>query len=117
MTSEIICIDDVFSDKVMKIYKKYGVSIPKLNSVYSPRKIIRHTNGEIGVLLEGLVNPEIPLDEMGIQWFKMEPTWNLRKRFRTLDDKEITEEMVKEWKLEEKGLLELIKLKEDGKDL
>lgn len=80
---EIICVNDSFPGPVLAMYAELGVQIPKQDQMYSVRMVKRHTNGETGVLLNEIKNPEVPVAHpvLGEVWF--EPTFNIN-RFRTL---------------------------------
>ncbi|WP_128547597.1 hypothetical protein [Larkinella soli] len=80
---EIICVNDNFPAPVLAFYAEFGVQIPKHEQMYTVRQVKRHTNGETGVLLNEIQNPEVPVKHpvLGEVWF--EPTFNIN-RFRTL---------------------------------
>lgn len=88
---DIICIDDKFPAEVLEFYKIHGVVTPKKDSIYTIRDKIRHFTGDVGLLLDQIINPPVPVQTaFGI--INREVTWNI-KRFTTLDGKKITEEI------------------------
>ena len=58
---DILCINDKFSTDVLEFYKVHKVVTPKKDSFYVIRNTIRHTTGEIGILLEEMINPKVPV--------------------------------------------------------
>lgn len=80
---EVICTNDSFPAPVLAFYAEFGVKTPKQDQLYSVRQVKRHTNGETGLLLNELPNPEVPVRHpvLGEVWF--EPTFNVT-RFATL---------------------------------
>jgi hypothetical protein len=80
---DIICTNDKFAPEVLAIYAKFGVVIPKKDTIYTVRQVKKHTTGDTGLLLNELVNPDVPVKHpiMGEVWF--EPTFNIN-RFATL---------------------------------
>lgn len=80
---EIICVNDSFPAPVLAFYAEFGVQTPKEDQLYTVRMVKRHTNGETGVLLGEIQNPDVPVAHpvLGEVWF--EPTFNIN-RFRTL---------------------------------
>lgn len=85
---EVICINDIFPTEVLEIYNHFGVKTPKDGTIYNIRDMVKHTNGLIGVLLEEIVNPEIPYSHPILGTLNKEPTFNV-DRFRTLLNNEI----------------------------
>lgn len=80
---EIICINNKFTQDVLEFYAKYGVRIPEENKIYSLRSKQRHSNGLIGVTLEEIINPKVPIESSLLPDAKIEPTFN-SKRFTDL---------------------------------
>lgn len=116
MSDQILCIDDKFPSEFVELYKKYGVVTPKEGKLYSIRKIIKTLKGT-GILLNELINPEVPIiHPIGKTTGVAEPSWNL-KRFVNLDQSEITEEQALELKRNSKKELVKIKIKEHEKTL
>jgi len=81
----------------LAFYKKYKVKTPIKNNIYNIRTISRNSNGDLEVLLEEIINVDVPIKHpiLGISW--KEVAWDL-KRFRTLSQEVITEEMIQELK-------------------
>lgn len=95
MTDSVLCCDDKFPPEFIELYKKYGVVTPKEGKLYTFRKIIKTLNGT-GVLLNELLNPDVPIiHPMGKTTGTAEPSWSI-KRFVNLDQSEITEKEVRE---------------------
>ncbi|MBC8156107.1 MAG: hypothetical protein H7Z72_24730 [Bacteroidetes bacterium] len=90
---EIICVNDSFPAPVLAFYAEFGVKTPKQDELYSVRSSKRHTNGETGVLLNEIQNPDVPVAHpvLGQVWF--EPTFNIN-RFRTLLGEPVRQEEV-----------------------
>jgi hypothetical protein len=83
MKSEIICVNAEFTLDQLTFWKKYGVVTPELNKMYSIRDVIVHIdNAGTGVLLEEIVNPNVPV-ETSFGVIEREVSWNLN-RFRDL---------------------------------
>lgn len=94
---ELIYINDTYSPMVLEFYKKYGIVRPTLNSIYQIRELIKPSGKEgYGVLLEGLLNPQVPVFHPIMQTKVMvEPSFNLN-RFTDLQGNSITREMIQE---------------------
>lgn len=90
---EIICVNDQFPAPVLAFYAEFGVQTPKQDQLYSVRSSKRHTNGETGVLLSEIQNPDVPVAHpvLGQVWF--EPTFNIN-RFRTLLGEPVRQEEI-----------------------
>lgn len=83
MGFEIICINAEFTSEQLEIWKQFGVVHPEKDKLYTIRSIINHSGGEgIGVLLEEIVNPPVPVNN-GIIEFMRETTFSIL-RFRDL---------------------------------
>lgn len=91
---DVICINGTFQQEQLDFYKKHGVLTPIKDKLYTIRRKVWN-RGKLGVYLEELVNPEIPIQSIisssGVKF--MEPNWNI-DRFRTLQGDVITEEML-----------------------
>ena len=94
--NDVICIDGGFSSKQLQFWALHGVKYPEQEKMYSIREVVKHTNGETGILLEEIVNPLVPVKHLILGVINREPTFNL-KRFRTLDGKQISKEMLQEF--------------------
>ena len=79
--NDIICINNTFKPEIEEFYQKFGVVKPSLDKIYQIRQV-RHDVGKTGFLLEGLNNPNVPID-IGYKVIQIEPSWNI-DRFRTL---------------------------------
>lgn len=91
---EIICTNGKFSADILEFYKIHGVSVPVEDSLYNIRKVVRNSNGQIGLLLEEIINPEIPIKHAILGIGKMEPNFNVN-RFSHLNGLIITNEELK----------------------
>lgn len=92
---EVICINGTFSQDFLLYYKEHGVEVPRENLIYSIREVVNHTNGQTGVRLDQIKNPEIPDFHTILGNILIEPTFNI-KRFAKLNGGEITKEEIKE---------------------
>ncbi len=92
---EVICINDQFPAAALAVYAEFGVRIPKRDQLYTIRLVKKHTNGQTGVLLNEIVNPDLPVKHpvLGEVWF--EPTFNIN-RFATLLGQPVREEELTE---------------------
>ena len=95
---EAICINGSFPGEYLAFYAQNGVKTPNQDSIYNFRSVSRNSQGRYEVLLEEIINPEVPIKHpiLGVSY--KEPAWDLN-RFRTLSGDTITEEMVKEIKV------------------
>lgn len=96
---ELICIDGKFSAYHLDFYSKHGVSIPSEGKFYTPRNINRNSNGEWEILLNEIINPEIPIKHPILGVAYKEPAWRL-SRFAKIDGSEISAEEIREMKKE-----------------
>lgn len=92
---EIICIDGHFSSEQLDFYNVHGVIVPKKDDLYNIRDVIKNSDGSVGLLLEELINPLIPIRHKILGISKMEPNWNIN-RFRKLSGEDVLYEEVKE---------------------
>lgn len=76
---DIICINNKFTQDVLQFYAKYGVQIPEQDKIYTLRSKHRHSNGGIGVTLEEIVNPFVPIESSLLPDAKIEPTFNANR--------------------------------------
>jgi hypothetical protein len=78
--NDVICINDTFSDEWLSWALENNVKHPIKDKVYKLRGVKRHTNGETGIYLDEIRNPQVP--QMG-GVFNLEPSFN-KNRFTTL---------------------------------
>ena len=90
---EVLCIDDFFTSDTLEFYQRFGVIPPVKGTIYSIRDVINHITGETGLLLNEIINPEVPINS-SIGIIHREPTWHIR-RFRTLLGLELKKEDIK----------------------
>jgi hypothetical protein len=95
---EAICINGSFPGEYLAFYAQNGVKTPNQDSIYNFRSVSRNSQGRYEVLLEEIINPEVPIKHPILGVSHKEPAWDLN-RFRTLSGDTITEEMVKEIKV------------------
>ncbi len=107
MNKEIICIDSSFAPDVIEFYNRHGIVTPLTDVLYSVRGINKGSGGKWEVLLQEIVNKEVPIKHFGGVQMK-EPAWDLLRRFRNLDGTDITIAEIKELIEEEKGVLERV---------
>lgn len=91
---DVICINGTFRPDNLEFYRKHGVLTPIKDKIYTIRRKLWN-GGKLGVYLNELKNPEIPIQSIiSDKGYKMmEPNWNI-DRFRTLQGEVITEEML-----------------------
>lgn len=89
---ELICINDIFPQEWEVYFKKYGITKPIQDSIYSIRQYINFMLGEKGILLCEIVNPETPRisPTTGIEGMS-EQAWAI-SRFTDLMGKPLTKE-------------------------
>ena len=92
---EIICVNASFSEGNLDFFEKFGVKIPEKNKMYNIREVIKLVNGKTGILLEELVNPEVPIKHPILGFALKEPNWDLL-RFRKLSGDTISKEEIRE---------------------
>lgn len=81
---DVLCVNGKFSVDFIEFYKKYGVIVPIQDSIYTIRDVIINFDKGVGLLLEELVNPKVPIFHPLLQeWIEMEPNWDIN-RFATL---------------------------------
>lgn len=99
MDDEIICTDGSFPPDYVEFYRMHNVVTPIQEKLYHIREVVIHTMGanagQVGILLEELVNPPVPIEIAPLGKSKREPTWNI-KRFAHLNGSILTAEEVKE---------------------
>lgn len=91
----VICINDQFPPDYRKFYEIHGVVTPYLDAIYTIRDVV-HTRWGVGLHLEELKNPLVPLFGEGEDAMKAEPNWNI-SRFANLDKSEISKEQLYEF--------------------
>lgn len=94
---EAICINGSFPTDYLQFYSQFNVKTPNKDSIYNFRSVSKNSQGKYEVLLEEIINPEVPIKHPILGVSKKEPAWDIN-RFRTLSGDNITEEMIKEFK-------------------
>jgi hypothetical protein len=98
---EIICVNGVFSPQQMELFSRYGVVVPVEDSIYTIRDVIKPSGKEgVGILLEEIVNPKIPLAHPIMDTVTHhEPNWAIH-RFSTLSGEPLSREDIERIKQE-----------------
>ena len=100
--SELICVNGDFPLDAKVFYLKHGVKTPKEGELYTVREIINHATKpgdghKIGILLQEIRNPKVPVDNPILGSVASEPSWS-SKRFSHLNGYVINErELIKEY--------------------
>ena len=107
---DVICTNDKFSDMWELYFSKYGIQKPVEGKLYTIRKVVKHTQGGNGLLLNGIINGEFPkisflTGEKGIG----ETDFSV-SRFAHLNGTPLTEEEVRELARNEKKEKEFVKI-------
>lgn len=93
---EYICVNASFDRETLAFYAQFKVSTPVEDKMYNFREVRRHSNGQVGVLLEEIKNPNVPYTHPILGVTEGEPTFNIN-RFRTLSGDVLNaEELLKE---------------------
>ena len=92
---DLICINDIYPLETLKFWEEYGVNYPIKDKIYSLRTSQRHTNGRIGIRVNEIINPAIPVKHPILTQITVEPTFNI-SRFATLTGEILTKEMVEQ---------------------
>jgi len=92
---DLICINDTYSSDTLEVWAKNGVWYPWKDRMYSLRNSQRHTNGKIGIRVNEIINPAIPVKHNILTQIIVEPTFNI-SRFALLTGETLTKEMVKQ---------------------
>ena len=92
---DLICRNDTYSPDTLEFWAKNGVNYPIKDKLYSLRNSQRHTNGKIGIRVNEIINPAIPVKHPILTQITVEPTFNI-SRFATLTGETLTKEMVEQ---------------------
>jgi hypothetical protein len=79
---DVICINGHFSYEVLVFYKQYGVQVPIQDKIYYIRGV-EHVRGKVGIFLEEIKNPDVPIQSVLSGIIYKEPSFN-SSRFTTL---------------------------------
>jgi hypothetical protein len=96
---EAICINGSFPGEYLAFYAQNGVKTPNQDSIYNFRSVSRNSQGRYEVLLEEIINPEVPIKHPILGVSHKEPAWKI-SRFRLIDGTEITTDMMNVWQKE-----------------
>lgn len=91
---EVICVNGKFPSDYLDFYAKHGVSTPIQDKIYTIRSVSRNSEGNYEVLLEELINPQVPIKHKILGIALKEPAWKI-DRFRTLNMEQINTEELK----------------------
>ena len=117
MTQDLICTNDIFAPDVLAFYEIHGIVTPIQDVMYSARKISKNSEGKWEILLNEIVNKEVPIKHPIMGTAMKEPAWDLKKRFANIDQREITEEEINEFKKNKHKELVIVPLKEKEEKL
>jgi hypothetical protein len=92
---DLICINDIYLLETLKFWEEYGVNYPIKDKIYSLRTSQRHTNGRIGIRVNEIINPTIPIKHSVLTQIIIEPTFNIN-RFALLSGEILTKEIIEQ---------------------
>jgi hypothetical protein len=92
---DLICTNDTYSPDTLEFWAKRGVNYPIKDKIYSLRNSQRHTNGKIGIRVNEIINPAIPVKHSILTQITVEPTFNI-SRFALLSGETLTKEMIEQ---------------------
>lgn len=90
---EVVCIDDVYSADTLAFWALHGVQHPRKDGLYNVAEVVRHTTGDIGVRLEEIQNPLVPIMHPILGKQMLNVSFSI-KRFRTLIGDSISKEEI-----------------------
>lgn len=94
--TDIICINDNYTQEWLDYFKQNGISYPTQDKLYTIRRIVQNTKGEKGLLLNEIVNPEVTKISP-LTGFKGNTEQNFAiSRFTNLDGTPVLYEQIKE---------------------
>jgi hypothetical protein len=93
---EVICINDKYPAETLDFWTVFGVSHPIIDKMYTIRESLRHFDGSIGVRVEEIVNPTVPIKHPVLGTIEYEPTFALN-RFAKLNGDLLQKEDVEEF--------------------
>lgn len=98
---ELLCKNGKFSEEQMIVFNKYNIKLPKEGYIYELLRVVKYPRiGKTGLIVAPLQNQFIEGEIAGIKG-KNEVSFD-KERFTTLMNDEITEEMLKQFKEEQK---------------
>lgn len=89
---KVKCINDTFSSVVLGFYQKHGVITPKKDTWYHIRQV-ENVRGKVGVFLEEIVNPKVPVKSILSGSFMKEPSWDINRFVNLLNQPILVEEL------------------------
>lgn len=101
MSLQMLCVNGKFKPDQLAFYDQHGIVTPQEDNLYTARSISKNSNGDWEVLLNEIVNKEVPIVHKILGVTYKEPAWAL-KRFANLLGNTITVEEIKEFKEQDK---------------
>lgn len=95
--SDVICINDTYSQAQLDFWRHRGVKFPIKDKIYTIREIVRHTNQEIGIRVQEINNPRILVKHSVLNKVTIEPSFKI-SRFTTLSGKPVKQEELEDVK-------------------
>lgn len=91
---DIICKNANFTAEQLAFYNEHGIVTPQKDNLYTIRSFTRNSNGDYEILLNEIINKEVPIKHkiLGISY--KEPAWK-STRFAKLNGDVITKEEIK----------------------
>ena len=113
---ELICVDDKFEGKVLEVFNKWNIKLPKEGQIVELLRVVKYSRiSKVGLIVSPLQGQFIPGEIMG-QSGEVEVSFD-KKRFTTLLHQELTTEMLNEFKKQEKFEKVLVKpIKKDNNE-
>lgn len=91
----VICTNDTYPSQILEKWHQYGVSYPIKDKIYTIRTCQRHSNGKIGIRVEEIINPSIPVKHYILGQIIIEPTFDI-SRFASLSGEVLTNEVLEQ---------------------
>jgi hypothetical protein len=91
---DIICINSKFEPEKLAFYEQHGIVTPQKDNLYTIRLFSKNSNGEYEILLNEIINKEIPIKHKILGISHKEPAWKAT-RFAKLNGDVITKEEIK----------------------
>lgn len=85
---EVICVSEDYDNETLSFWHKHGVIHPKQDAIYNINSQKKHSNGKIGVTLEEINNPKVPIDHHILRIIMMDVTFSIN-RFRKLNGEKV----------------------------
>jgi hypothetical protein len=92
---DIICINDEFTNEQLAFWREHNIAHPVKDNFYTVRYAIKHSTGDIGFLLNEIINPKVPIKHPVLGTIMIEPTFNYN-RFAKINGTTLTIEDARE---------------------